>query len=304
MLLSSGGFAVYRSETHVFNVLEAAYGNLGNRHNKKKLMKAWLGSKLFRLSELDAQEIEARVMADCRNGGDFLRIVMGDITRKQNVERWADCTPDHSLYVQRIKETIPDALIVHIIRDGRDVALSMDKQGWIRPLPGDRKEHLMVSSLYWEWVVNRGREAGRKLEGDYYEVHFEDLLQNPRSVLAGLGAFIEHDLNYDRILEVGIGSVREPNSSFQCGASGKDIAYYSLEGNAVDKSPGEEGGAAVRAETCEQCHGYRKILYQEKDTGVEPVADDVASVALDLLLAEEGYHRASGNPLLWLPNTI
>jgi FdhE protein len=90
----------------------------------------------------------------------------------------------------------------------------------------------------------------------------------------------------------------------QCGASGKDIAYYSLEANAADKSPSEEGGAAVRAETCEQCHGYRKILYQEKDTGVEPVADDVASVALDLLLAEEGYHRASGNPLLWLPNTI
>jgi FdhE protein len=89
----------------------------------------------------------------------------------------------------------------------------------------------------------------------------------------------------------------------QCGASGKNIAYYSLEGNAADKSPGEEGGAAVRAETCEQCHGYRKILYQEKDTGVEPVADDVASVALDLLLAEEGYHRASGNPLLWLPHT-
>jgi FdhE protein len=90
----------------------------------------------------------------------------------------------------------------------------------------------------------------------------------------------------------------------QCGASGKNIAYYSLEGNASDKSSSEEGGAAVRAETCEQCHGYRKILYQEKDTGVEPVADDVASVALDLLLAEAGYHRASGNPLLWLPNTI
>jgi len=90
----------------------------------------------------------------------------------------------------------------------------------------------------------------------------------------------------------------------QCGASGKNIAYYSLEGNSADKSPVEEGGAAVRAETCDQCHGYRKILYQEKDTGVEPVADDVASVALDVLLAEEGYHRASGNPLLWLPNTI
>jgi FdhE protein len=90
----------------------------------------------------------------------------------------------------------------------------------------------------------------------------------------------------------------------QCGASGKNIAYHSLEANAADKGSSEVGGAAVRAETCEQCHAYRKILYQEKDTGVEPVADDVASVALDLLLSEEGYHRASGNPLLWLPNTI
>ena len=90
----------------------------------------------------------------------------------------------------------------------------------------------------------------------------------------------------------------------QCGASGKNIAYQTLEANAADKGSSEEGGAAVRAETCEQCHAYRKILYQEKDTGVEPVADDVASVALDLLLGEEGYHRASGNPLLWLPNTI
>jgi FdhE protein len=32
------------------------------------------------------------------------------------------------------------------------------------------------------------------------------------------------------------------------------------------------------------------------------VADDVASLALDLLLGEQGYHRASSNPLLWLPN--
>jgi FdhE protein len=88
-----------------------------------------------------------------------------------------------------------------------------------------------------------------------------------------------------------------------CGASGKDIAYHSVEA-AGEKGTGEKGGGAVRAETCEQCHTYRKILYQEKDTGVEPVADDVASVALDLLLGEEGYHRASGNPLLWLPNSI
>jgi FdhE protein len=85
----------------------------------------------------------------------------------------------------------------------------------------------------------------------------------------------------------------------QCGASGKDIGYQTLEDASNEKGASEP--AAVRAETCEQCHSYRKILYQEKDPGVEPVADDLASLALDLLLGEHGYHRASGNPLLWQP---
>jgi FdhE protein len=73
-----------------------------------------------------------------------------------------------------------------------------------------------------------------------------------------------------------------------CGGT-KGIDYRSIEG----------GPEAIRAECCESCRTYRKILYQEKDSRVEPVADDLASLALDLLLSEAGYHRASGNPLLW-----
>ena len=69
----------------------------------------------------------------------------------------------------------------------------------------------------------------------------------------------------------------------------KGIVYQSIEG----------GSEAIRAECCGTCRAYRKIFYQEKDVGVEPVADDLASLALDLLLSEAGYHRASGNPLLW-----
>lgn len=83
----------------------------------------------------------------------------------------------------------------------------------------------------------------------------------------------------------------------QCGADGKDLAYHSLTEAAADDEAA--GAAAVRAETCGRCRSYRKILYHEKDPALEPVADDLASLALDLLLAEEGYARASGNPLLW-----
>jgi len=69
----------------------------------------------------------------------------------------------------------------------------------------------------------------------------------------------------------------------------KSIAFHSVEG-------GPEG---IKAESCDDCHSYRKIFYQEKDYNVDPVADDLASLTLDMLMGEEGYSRASGNPLLW-----
>ncbi len=50
----------------------------------------------------------------------------------------------------------------------------------------------------------------------------------------------------------------------------------------------ENGAPAVKAECCDQCGSYLKILYMDKDGYVEPVADDLASIALDLLVTEAG----------------
>ena len=59
-----------------------------------------------------------------------------------------------------------------------------------------------------------------------------------------------------------------------------------------------EGSASVKAETCEKCRGYVKILYQVNDASLEPMADDVATLGLDMLLAEEGWKRGGHNPFL------
>jgi len=218
MLLSAGNFAVYRVESNVINLLEPRFGDLSVDRNKLRLLEAWYNSRLYTLSGLDKEKIAAKVMSECRNGGDFLRIIMSEMARQQGVGRWADTTPEHLLHLHRIKETIPDALVIHIIRDGRDVALSTDKLGYIHRLPWDRKPSKMVAGLYWEWMVNKGRRDGRDLGADYTEVHFEELLQNPHETLARLGDFIAQPLDYDRIRQVGIGSVSAPNSSFQDGS--------------------------------------------------------------------------------------
>jgi FdhE protein len=59
-----------------------------------------------------------------------------------------------------------------------------------------------------------------------------------------------------------------------------------------------EGSASVKAETCEKCRSYVKILYQVDDPALESMADDVASLGLDMLLAEEGWKRGGHNPFL------
>lgn len=74
----------------------------------------------------------------------------------------------------------------------------------------------------------------------------------------------------------------------QC-ESTKDVAYHSIE----------EGAEAIKAESCGSCNTYRKIFYQDKDHMVEAVADDLASLELDMLMGEEGFFRVNDNPLLW-----
>jgi FdhE protein len=72
-----------------------------------------------------------------------------------------------------------------------------------------------------------------------------------------------------------------------CGST-KGISYREVEG----------GGGTIWAETCESCHGYVKILHQQKNVALDPVADDVASLGLDLLLREGEYRRGSVNLFL------
>ncbi len=214
-LLSAGGFAVFPEESAVFAVLGLHFGNLANRSNRRKLLDAYLNSGLFRVTGVDPKEFEERVMEDCHNAGDFLRIQMEAIARNQGVERWAESTPKHILYLPLIKKVIPDALIIHMIRDGRDSTASMHRAGRVHPLPWDKSRDYLARAMYWRWMMSKGRKYGKALGADYMEVHYEELVGNPRETLARVGKFIDQDLDYDQIQKVGLGTVRTPNSSFK-----------------------------------------------------------------------------------------
>ena len=71
-----------------------------------------------------------------------------------------------------------------------------------------------------------------------------------------------------------------------CGST-KGISYRAL---------GEE--AVIKAEVCDACHSWVKILYQNKDTALEAIADDVASLGLDALMGDTEWRRAGSDPFL------
>jgi hypothetical protein len=270
-LLSAGGFAVYRGYLPVYKMLIPRFGSLARLPNRRRLIETWVRSKGFRRSGLDAEELTAKILRDCRCGGDFIRITMDELTRRQNAARWALYDPDNLLHIPRIKRDIPTALFVHIIRDGRDIALSLHKMGGFRPLPGGRGGgSLTATALYWEWMVRKGREYGGEIGADYLEIHYETLVSEPRETLARLGQFLHQELDYDRMRSAGLGRVSEPNSSFDADPD-RDISPVNRwkmrlsrqQIAALEAMVGgclEESGYALSAPEAERRQGARERL--------------------------------------------
>ncbi len=71
----------------------------------------------------------------------------------------------------------------------------------------------------------------------------------------------------------------------QCG-SGEHIAYRGIEG----------ADPAIQAETCDACRVYLKRIDRDKSPAADPLADDLGTLAMDLLLNEQGYQRFGFNP--------
>lgn len=82
--------------------------------------------------------------------------------------------------------------------------------------------------------------------------------------------------------------------------STKGIHFQSLEPLDTEQERSATGArpGAVKAECCDTCGHYLKQVLMEKDPEVEPVADDLASVALDLLVSESGFERSGHNLML------
>ena len=111
-----------------------------------------------------------------------------------------DKTPGYVRRMNTLHALWPEARFVHLIRDGRDVYLSMRHRPLHHPKPGVfdawAEEPALTAARWWELNVRGGRKAGNSLRsGLYYEMRYESLVAHPREECEALSAFLS--LPYD-----------------------------------------------------------------------------------------------------------
>lgn len=104
-------------------------------------------------------------------------------------------TPDYCRHIPRLHSLFPHAKFVHIIRDGRDVALSLLDWAHESKGPGRlglwKEEPVGLSALWWRWQVESGYLDGGSLPSDLYlEVPYEGLVSEPRETLRRIVHFL------------------------------------------------------------------------------------------------------------------
>jgi len=128
------------------------------------------------LGQVDALPPEA-------GAGDVLRLFYRLYASKHGKRRAGDKTPSYVSVMPAVASALPEARFIHIIRDGRDVALSWRKT-WFAPtrdIPG------LVNN--WSGMILGARAAAAGLR--YREVFYADLVRDPAAVLEGICEFIE-----------------------------------------------------------------------------------------------------------------
>jgi hypothetical protein len=111
-----------------------------------------------------------------------------------------DKTPGYVRYLETLHELWPEVKFVHIVRDGRDVCLSV--LDWRKDATGFSTfdaDPVTTTAVWWEWYVRLGLEGGSELgPGLYHELRYESLVAAPEPECARLCAFL--GIAFDRAM--------------------------------------------------------------------------------------------------------
>ena len=229
ILQASGEFALYQAETLLLEVCRTKYGNPKSDKNYERFINDWTKSKQFYRSGLDTEEFVIGARDHRGSYVEFMKYFMECIAEKQGKKRWAEQTPSHIFNMRELSEAFPGAKFIHVIRDGRDVAVSRLKLGWTGTKSKDPMKSLIFAAKSWEISVKAGRAYGKDLGDNYLEVYYEDIIHNLDDVLEKVNNCIGANITRQMVESSSIGSLGKANTAFKydgAGISAKNLGRW------------------------------------------------------------------------------
>jgi hypothetical protein len=193
-------------ETHFVHRLLALTGN--QEDVRKQFLKTVLDSGRWGDFQIDADFfkkcIEQLPDFSVEKG---LRLFYSHYAEMHNKKRWGDKTPPYQLEMAKIHGCLPESHFIHIIRDGRDVAVSA------RNLWFGAGDDIKKQAVFWRKRILATREEAKRIPY-YMEVRYEKLVNNPEIELRKIASFIrlpfeEEMLNYHNNSEYRLSEIKD-----------------------------------------------------------------------------------------------
>jgi len=119
-----------------------------------------------------------------RSLGGVFEALLSTWARNEGKQCWGEKSPNHVFWWHFMSESFPDARVIHIVRDGRDVALSLIKAPF-------GPKTVAAAAHRWVQFVERVRKIGSSIRADrYIEIRYEDLLSRPSEVITRVLALL------------------------------------------------------------------------------------------------------------------
>ena len=199
MLRSHPDISLPTGESHFFIPLlrqESEYGDLRQINNIRRVLeRMYHQSADFLDTDLHGVKFDIEPLSQLLHKQQYTsmaQLIAGLFELNaagEKARRWGDKTPYYVLHMKMLLDKSPDAQFIHLIRDGRDCALSMFEREH-----DFRVYNTFFAAKYWEIYVEIGQQTGREIgSANYHEIRYEDLLEDPKTVMASVCHFLGED---------------------------------------------------------------------------------------------------------------
>lgn len=120
--------------------------------------------------------------------------IYGQFAKFAGRARWGDKYPPYSLDMPVLEVLYPEAQYIHIVRDGRDVALSLQHVGF-------GPKNVIQAAFFWKQYVTSAQNFGRTItKARFHEIRYEALLQDPVKVMTDLAGFVQIEEGFQEVI--------------------------------------------------------------------------------------------------------